>query len=309
MEKAVVIANPAASQFTGGAHRDVMAILNRHFEVEAIWPASGTDATRACRDAVDRGTSLVIAMGGDGMVNHVAQGLVGTASGLGIIPVGTTNVIARVFSIPGSAQKAARMLAQHRPPQPVGIIRLDLTHGSVESTHYSVFACGLGLDADVVIEADKDPYRKYRFGSVHYARTALGVALGSFPKKRPHITVTDSEREALVTAVVFQFRDVYTYFGRLPLVLSTERPDPVSALLVGRLKRRRVPLIAARIFARRDLGELAEAEIWKNAVEVSARADPPVAAQADGESLGMVDAARFTWMPEALNVYRGPSSG
>jgi diacylglycerol kinase (ATP) len=309
MEKAVVIANPAASQFTGGAHRDVMAILNRHFAVEAIWPASGTDATSACREAVDSGASLVIAMGGDGMVNHVAQGLVGKDAGLGIIPVGTTNVIARVFSIPKSAQKAARMLAQHPPPESVGVVRIDLTHGSVESTHYSIFACGLGLDADVVIEADKDPYRKYRLGSLHYARTAFSVALRSFPKKRPHITITDSEREALASAIVFQFREVYTFFGRLPLVLSRVPPDPVSALLVGRLKRHRVPLIAARIFARRDLGELEEADLWEGAVDVSARADPPVAAQADGESLGMVDAARFTWIPEALNVYRGPSSG
>lgn len=254
MEKAVVIANPSASQFTGGAHRDVMAILNKHFEVEAIWPSSGTGATEASQRAAGAGKALIIAMGGDGMVHHVAQGLIDTEAALGVIPVGTTNVIARVFGIPKSAQKAARLLTNHSEPAIVGTVRMGLTRGAVESTHHALFACGLGLDADVVIEADKEPYRKYRFGSLHYATTAFGVAFRSFPKKKPHISVSDGERESLVSAIVFQFRDVYTYFGRLPLVVTKGVPDPVSALLVGRLKRRRVPLIAAKIFGRADLG-------------------------------------------------------
>lgn len=309
MEKAVVIANPSASQFTGGAHRDVMAILNKHFDIEAIWPASGTGATKASQKAAKAGTSLVVAMGGDGMVHHVAQGLIESDAALGIIPVGTTNVIARVFDVPKSAQKAARMLTHGRTPEIVGTVRMDLTRGTVQSTHHSLFACGLGLDADVVIEADRDPYRKYRFGSLHYATTAFGVAFRSFPKKKPHISVSDGKRDAVVSAIVFQFREVYTYFGRLPLVVTKKIPDPVSALLVGRLKRRRVPFIAAKIFARSDLGDLREAEIWEHVESVVIEANPPVAAQADGESLGVVDAANFVWHPDSLRIHRGQPSG
>jgi diacylglycerol kinase family enzyme len=309
VERAVVIANPAASQFTGGAHRDVMAVLNKQYEVSPIWPASGTDASEEARAAASAGVPLVIAMGGDGMVHHVAQGLIDTDSALGIIPTGTTNVIARVFDIPKSPSKAAKMLNLRRDPVSVGTLQMDITHGSIDSTHYSLFACGLGLDADVVVAADKEPYRKYRFGSLHYANSAFRVALGSFPRKKPNVAVRSGDRTTTVSAIAFQFRDVYTYFGRLALTLDQDKPDPVSALLVERLKRRRVPLIATKIFTGADLSKLGEVEVWSQVQTVSTTADPPIAAQADGESLGMVDAAEFVWRPESLNIQRGHSPG
>lgn len=309
MDRAVVIANPSASQFTGGAHRDVMAVLNRHFEVSAIWPKSGTDATKESRKWAAKGIPLIVAMGGDGMVHHVAQGLINSGSSLGIIPVGTTNVIGRVFNIPKSPTKSAKLLTQHREPDLVGTVQMDLVRGTVESQQFAIFACGLGLDADVVVAADKEPYKKYRFGSIHYARSAFGVALGSFPKKRPNISVASGDRDALVSAIAFQFRDVYTYFGRLPIRLDPGRPNPMTALLVDRLKRRRVPLVAGKILSGADLSNLGEIQIWTDLDSAKAVADPPIAAQADGESLGMVDAATFTWHPESLRVLSGHSPG
>jgi diacylglycerol kinase family enzyme len=308
VEKAIVIANPSASQFTGGAHRDVMAALSKRFDVKAIWPTSGTDASKETRKAVAKGIPLVVAMGGDGVVHHVAQGLINTESTLGIIPVGTTNVIARLFNVPKSPTKAAKLLAQYPEHHVVGSVQMDLVRGSVESRHFAVFACGLGLDADVVVAADKEPYRKYRFGSFHYARSAFGVALGSFPKKRPNVAVTSGDREALVSAVALQFRDVYTYFGRLPIRLDTEEPNAVTALLVDRLKRRRVPLVAGKILSGADLAKPGETQVWTGVETLTATADPPIAAQADGESLGMVDGASFTWCPDSLRISRGPSS-
>lgn len=307
VDKAVVIANPSASQFTGGAHRDVMATLSKQFDVTAIWPTSGTDASKESRRAAGKGVPLVVAMGGDGMVHHVAQGLINVPSTLGVIPVGTTNVIARLFNIPKSPTKAAKLLAQQPDHHTAGTVQMDLLRGTVESRQFAIFACGLGLDADVVVVADKDPYKKYRFGSIHYARSALGVALGSFPKKRPNVLVTSDDREELVSAIALQFREVYTYFGRLPLNLDRERPDPMTAMLIERLKRRRVPLIAAKILSGADLSKLPEIELWPGVSTVSAQANPPIAAQADGESLGMVDGATFTWCPDSLRILRGHS--
>lgn len=308
MEKAMVIANPAASQFTGGSHRDVMAVLTKKFDVAALWPASGTEASDAARASVEDGAALVVAMGGDGMVHHVAQGVVGTRVPLGVIPVGTTNVVGRLLHLPSNPAKAARLLTTPAPPVLAGTARLEITRGSTMSTHHSLFACGLGLDADVVIEADKEPYKKYRFGSIHYATTAFGVAFRSFPKKRPHVTVTSDHRSSLVSAAMLQFRDVYSYFGRIPLILSAAEPEPMTALLVDRLRRRRVPSIAARVITRRELGKVPEIEIWEQVTTLVADADPPVAVQADGESLGMADAVTVTWEPESLLLIRGQAS-
>ncbi len=305
MDRIVVIANPVASQFTGGSHRDVMAELASTHEVEALWPGSAAEATAAAVQAVEEGASTVVAMGGDGMVHHVAQGLVGTDTALGIVPAGTTNVVARLFEIPARHTKAARLIGESRPPRHIGTARLTLDRGNTETVHHAVFACGLGLDAEVVRVADADPYRKYRFGSLHYARSALGVGFTSYPKVKPHVIFHSDGLERLGTSALVQFRDIYTYFGKIALRVNDEEPDPMSVLILDRLKRRRIPSIFFSALMHRDLGSIDGFEIWPNRKTVSFEADPPVAAQADGEGLGLADGGIIDWVPDSLMLVAG----
>jgi diacylglycerol kinase family enzyme len=308
MDQIVVIANPVASQFTGGAHRDVMARLSANHEVEALWPGSAAEATAAAIQAVEDGASVVVAMGGDGMVHHVAQGLIGTDTALGIVPVGTTNVVARLFSIPSRHNKAARLIAEGAPPRRVGTSRLTLERGNTRTEHYAVFACGVGLDAEVVRVADQDPYRKYRMGSLHYARSALSVGFRQYPKVRPHVRFSADDREAMGTSGLVQFREIYTYFGRIPLRFCEEAPDPMSVLIIDRMRRRRIPGIFFRALAQRDLDGVKGFEIWHNVKSLQFEADPPVAAQADGEGLGLCDGGEVEWVPDSLLIVAGASS-
>lgn len=307
MDSVVVIANPSASQFTGGSHRTVMSILSRSGEVEALWPGSAMDATAAARHASQNGVRTVVAMGGDGLVHHVAQGLVAGNAALGIIPAGTTNVVARLLGIPARVSKAARLIANVTESTSIGLARMDLRRGTTQTSHHAVFACGLGLDAEVVVRADADPYRKYRFGSIHYARSALAVGLGEFPSRHPNLTVMAKNLETTATTVLIQFRDVYSYFGKIPLRFTKEQPDPMSVLIMDRLKRRRVPRIGVAAVLGKDLDDVNGMDVWRNVDEVTVDADPPVAAQADGESLGMADGAVVSWVPEALKVISGYS--
>jgi diacylglycerol kinase family enzyme len=305
MQRVVVIANPIASQFTGGSHRDVMAMLSSAHEVTALWPGSATEATAASVQAVEEGAAVVVAMGGDGMVHHVTQGLIGSEAALGIIPAGTTNVAARLFGIPSKHTKAARLITDSPDPSPIGTARLILTRGDTETVHNAVFACGLGLDAEVVRVADQDPYRKYRFGSVHYARSALGVGIKSYPSVRPHVTFNAGSKAASAVTALVQFREVYTYFGRIAIRLDEEQPDPMSILILERLKRRRIPRILLGALSHRDLGDISGFEVWPHVKELTFRADPPVAAQADGESLGAADGGSVEWMPDSLRIIAG----
>lgn len=307
MDRVAVIANPVASQFTGGSHRDVMGQLSATHDVEALWPGSAPEATAAAVQAVEDGATVVVAMGGDGMVHHVAQGLVGTDTALGIIPVGTTNVVARLFDIPSKHGKATRLIAEHGETKRIGTARLTLHRGNTETVHNAVFACGLGLDAEVVRVADEDPYRKYRFGSLHYARSALGVGFRQHASVKPHVTFRATDRELLGTTALVQFRDVYTYFGRVALRFDDDPPDPMSVLLLERLKRRRIPNIFLSALRHRDLDEVEGFEVWNDLDSLSFVADPPVAAQADGEGLGLADAGTVDWAPDSLVVIAGPA--
>lgn len=305
MERIVVIANPVASQFTGGAHRDVMAQLASRHEVQALWPGAAADATAASIQAVEDGATIVVAMGGDGMVHHVAQGLIGSDTALGVIPAGTTNVISRLFDIPSKHTKAAKLIAEAPPPRSIGTVRLALDRGSTETVHHAVFACGLGLDAEVVRVADGDPYRKYRFGSLHYARSAVGVGLTSYASVKPHVTLTSEDREAHATTALIQFREVYTYFGKIALRFNEESPDPMSVLILERLRRRRIPKIFFSALLHRDLGAVKGFEVWPDVKDLSFEATPAVAVQADGEGLGLVDGGTAEWDPDSLLLIGG----
>lgn len=305
MERVVVIANPVASQFTGGSHRDVMAALAKTHEVEALWPGSASEASEQARMAVSDGAAVVVAMGGDGMVHHVAQALVGTDSALGIIPAGTTNVVARLLHIPSRHSRAVRLIARAEEPRSIGTVRMNLQRGDTETVHHAVFACGFGLDARVVQVADADPYRKYRFGSLHYARSALGVGFRDFPSVKPHIVFTSDGQEARGTSALIQFRSVYTYFGKIALRFGDEKPEPMSALILERLRRRHIPRIFFDALTHRDLDAIAGFQVWKDIKTFDLVADPPVAAQADGENLGMVDGAKLTWEGDSLKVLAG----
>jgi diacylglycerol kinase family enzyme len=279
-----------------------MATLDRVADVTSIWPASPTEATERARECAEQGVDIVVAMGGDGMVHHVTQGVVGTEASLGVIPVGTTNVFARLMGIPSKPVKAARLLVERLQVQRVGVATLTLQRGSTETIHHAIFACGFGLDAAVVQRAEREPYRKYRFGSIHYARSAFGTALQDFPGRKPHVTVNAGSRAALATAAMIQFRDMYTYFGRIPLKLATSAPAPMSVLVVKRLRRRRIPRIAATVLAGRDLETIPDLEVWREVALFDLKADPPVEVQADGEALGMVDGGSVEWAPDALAV-------
>lgn len=305
MDRAVVIANPVASQFTGGSHRDVMAQLAKTHEVDALWPGSATEATEQARAAVAEGATVVVAMGGDGMVHHVAQALVGTNAALGIIPAGTTNVVARLLEIPSRHSRAVRLISRSGEAKSIGTVRMNLQRGDTETVHHAVFACGFGLDARVVQVADADPYRKYRFGSLHYARSALGVGFTEFPSVRPHVDFTAEGHQARGTTALIQFRPVYTYFGKIGLRFGDDTPEPMSALIVERLKRRRIPRIFFDALTHRDLDAIADFEVWNHLKTFELAADPPVAAQADGESLGMIDGGKLTWEGDSLRVLAG----
>jgi len=303
MNRVVLIANPVASQFTGGAHRQVMAILSkRHHRVESIWPSNPASTTAAAVKAAASGASVVVAMGGDGMVHHVAQGLIGTEAALGVIPVGTTNVIARLLGVPKRVSRAARLVSSADDHRLLGTTRLTLRHGTIETTHHALFACGFGIDAAVVHQADEEPYRKYRFGSLHYARTALGVVLFGFPSTKPHVTVSDGSRRGNAVSVQIQFREVYTYFGKVPLRVAPDPPAPMTVLVMERLRRRRLPRIVYQLLTQGGLGEIPAFEVWEGVVALDLVAAPAVAGQADGEALGLVDSARVEWAPDSLRV-------
>lgn len=302
----MLVANPAASQFTGGDHRSILRTLTRRHRVEAVWPHSAEDARTIAADAVTAGFDGVVAMGGDGIVHQVAQSLIGTEVYLAVLPAGTTNVFARQVGLPSKSTKAARLLAGDVSFNPWPVVSVDFTleNGDRDYRH-ALFATGVGLDADVVAAAETEPYRKYRFGAVHYARTAIGMLWSDLRRRAPEIEVEAEGRTTSVIGVMAQFHSAFTYFGRSSLRFTAEHPDPMTLLAVERLPMRRLPGLLRRIFTA-SLGEMKGLQVWTGVKSFSVASGQPARLQMDGEVVGSVTSAGFTYRADSLWVVGPP---
>jgi len=100
--QAELIYNPSGGQVVIRHElENVVAFLNRYgWSVTLRETSKPLEATELARHAVNRGAKVVIAAGGDGTINEVANGLVNTDAALGVLPVGTTNSWALQMGIP-----------------------------------------------------------------------------------------------------------------------------------------------------------------------------------------------------------------
>jgi diacylglycerol kinase (ATP) len=81
---------------------------------DLIETADETEAAAAVRDALDSGIDTIVAAGGDGTVGAIAEHLLGTATTLGILPLGSVMNIARSLGIPRDVEAAIEIIATGR---------------------------------------------------------------------------------------------------------------------------------------------------------------------------------------------------
>ncbi len=115
--------------------------------VEPRPTAAPGDATQIAARAVAAGAKLILVVGGDGTINEVLNGMIGSDVPLAVLPAGTANVLARETRIPTSPVTAAELLHQFQPTRvSTGLVRNR--DGAIR--RYFVCMAGAGLDAHIV---------------------------------------------------------------------------------------------------------------------------------------------------------------
>ncbi|MDD4603806.1 MAG: diacylglycerol kinase family lipid kinase [Bacteroidales bacterium] len=84
------------------------------FESKIMYTEGPGDATVISRKAAEENTDIVVAVGGDGTVNEVAAGLVGTNTAMAILPCGSGNGLSRHLKIPMNLKKALEVINQNK---------------------------------------------------------------------------------------------------------------------------------------------------------------------------------------------------
>jgi diacylglycerol kinase family enzyme len=300
MRRLLLIANPSSSGFTGAALRTVESTLGDAFEVTTAWPNGPAESRQAAADAADAGYSAVVAMGGDGVVHHVANGLAFSGTALGVIPTGTTNVVARILGIPMKPNKAAERIVTGRRQM------MSLAHIATESplaarSEYAVFSLGMGLDADVVAVSDRRPAAKYHFSSLNFAAIATKQVFSNYRSKHPDMIVECGGERVHAATVLIQVHDLYTYWGRVPLRLSPDPGDGLTAVAIERVAALNTVALAARGIFNRSLRH-SGTHVFHDIEKLIVHAEPGAQFQADGELLGTAESVEITPAYDALSV-------
>ncbi len=108
----VIVFNPAAGRRRMALLWQVIDKLSANgLQVRLLQTGRPGDAERLARQAVRDGAAMVVAAGGDGTIAEVANGLIGSEIPLGVVPLGTANVLAHELSLPFAPRAIAAALA------------------------------------------------------------------------------------------------------------------------------------------------------------------------------------------------------
>jgi diacylglycerol kinase family enzyme len=294
-----LIYNPHAGKLvrTGAALLDEAhaALVSAGITVE-LWPTLGPrTASVLARKAVEEGCDLVVAAGGDGTINEVAEGLIGSSVPLAILPAGTANVLAMETGIPASLPQAAAGLEGCTPCR-IAAGRVDASGG--EPRHFLLMA-GAGLDAHIVYHLDAA--LKSRTGKFAYWVGGFKV----IGRELPEFTVTvDGRAYTCSFALISRVRN---YGGDLQIACKTSLLDDCfEVVLFEGTKAYRYLKYLAGVAARRLEGMRGVSVLRSTAVELSCPGDSRIYVQIDGEFAGRLP-ARIELIRDALTVLLPPA--
>lgn len=155
-ERAAIIYNPVARGLARRRHllqRTIDILQQRGIDASLVGTTAPGTATVLARKQIEAGCDLIVAAGGDGTINEVANGMLGSGVPMAILPGGTANVLARELGIPINLEKAAMQIPDARL-QPIGVGSITVA----EDSRPRCFLCmaGAGLDAEIVAGLNLD---------------------------------------------------------------------------------------------------------------------------------------------------------
>ena len=308
-KRMLIIVNPYATTVSDRLKNLVVYALQARYEVEAVDTEAAEHAIEIGREARTGGYDIVVAFGGDGTLNEVANGLAGTNVPVSVLPGGSTNVVCRTLGIPNDVVDATEhliALADDFRPR-----RIDL--GRCNGRHF-VFACGVGLDATVVKRVDAHPRLKARARQWYYT----WAAITGFYQHYLHDPVRlelDVGGETLegVTAIA-QNSDPFTYFANIPIRICEDiglDDGTISMALLRRAKQRDMLPIASRALSKKlHLAKHRQIDEFDDVTRASVRSvskdedgvPRPFPVQVDGDYIGEYTGLDFSVEPGALTI-------
>jgi diacylglycerol kinase family enzyme len=287
----LLIANPWASKVDEEGLIAVRGALPEGTELR-LTSVRG-EAKQLAQEVAGQVDALFV-FGGDGTFNEVLNGVDATTP-LGLIPGGGTSVLPRALGLPRDPVAAALRVGN-------GASRRLIAVGRVNGHRFG-FACGIGLDAEVVraVDALGRQADGKRPGNVRFAWTGIRTLSRHRFSLDSSLEVKGHGRAAFA---LVSNAPAYSYAGRLAL-----RPAPHASFNGGldlvaptRLRPHRVPELLRYALGSGDRTKAKDILYVHDADRIEITCDRPLPLQADGEDLGDVEHAVFEAERDAITV-------
>jgi diacylglycerol kinase family enzyme len=302
--RALLIINPHATSITGHDAGLVVRALGSRLELDTRQTEYRGHAGKLAAASAADGYDLVVTFGGDGTVNEVVNGLMSAPKppALASIPGGVGNVFARTLGLPADAEGAVQRILRAVEAGSQRTIGLG-----VAGDRYFTFSAGLGIDAEVIADMDRQRASGRRASAAAYLRTTVRRYYET-DRRKPGALSLHAPGLSPVTGLfmgVVTNSSPWTYLGSHPV--RPGHADLSSGLDLFALRRLRTltTLAALRHMMQTNHEELPTGRDVVSAAaltELSLVADRPIAYHIDGEYLGETESVAFRFVPDALSV-------
>lgn len=181
------IINPAAGKGKGRRVAEVLKqeIVRRSLDADVCFTEKQGDAYSLAARA---SAPVVVAVGGDGTVNEVVNGIAGTDKTLAVVPSGSGNDLVKSIGVPAEIFGALDVLDEgHRAFIDVAVVRCSASHaiGTPGNSEDRYFVNGVGIGFDAAV-AERTTSIKYLGGFALYLMAVLQT-LGKYSAPRFHV--------------------------------------------------------------------------------------------------------------------------
>ena len=313
--RAVLVANPAATTTTRKVRDVLVRALSSELQVEVAETRHRGHARELAAHARSEGAGVVVALGGDGTVNEVANGLLQAGPGpdvpaLAVVPGGSTNVFSRALGhsrdpVEATGEILDALRGGRSRTVSLGSASALTADGWTEPRHF-VFAAGLGFDADVIARVEAQRARGRRSTGALYVRSGVAAFLLGAERRRPPMTLTVPGEPPVDGLFLALFSNVspWTYLGARPIQPSPEASfdTGLDVFALGRMGTFRMLHHLRQTMAARPDARGRGVHRWHDVPEVTLTATRPQGWQLDGDHLGEATGLRVRHVPDALRV-------
>jgi diacylglycerol kinase (ATP) len=246
------------------------------------------DAMSIAANAKNQGFTRVVAVGGDGTVCEVANGIVGTDIELGIIPAGTGNDFVKTLKIPQLPIEALAVIENGH---------IDTVDIGKHEKGYFINVAGVGFDAEVVNTTNVD--LKFLTGSFAYITSVIWNLI-RYSSREASIEIDGKvfQRKLWLVAIANG-----QYFGGGMRISPDAKVDDglFDICMVNDMSRLEILKFLPRVFSGGHKNHRAFEVLRGKHIKIEF--NTPTMTQADGEVLGY-NSTNFSIIPKALKVIR-----